>query len=118
MSDKREVIRRVYARFNARDIDGVLVLLDGDVLWANGMEGGHVIGHEGVRSYWTRQWALIDPQVEPLSFAAGPNGETVVEVHQRVHDLAGNLLSERIVGNIFRIEAGLIRRFDIRKGLP
>jgi hypothetical protein len=24
--------------------------------WANGMEGGHVVGHDGVRNYWTRHW--------------------------------------------------------------
>lgn len=39
-----------------------------DVASANGMEGGHVYGHEAVRDYWTRQWKLIDPQVEPQGF--------------------------------------------------
>jgi hypothetical protein len=30
------------ARFNARDMETVLAALHEDVLWANGMEGGHV----------------------------------------------------------------------------
>jgi hypothetical protein len=37
-----------------------------------------------------------------------------VEVHQVVRDLDGNLLADRIVGHVFRIESGLIKRFEIR----
>jgi hypothetical protein len=57
---------------------------------------------------------MIDPHVEPLGFETGPDAEIVVEVHQTVRDLQGNLLSDKMVGHIFRIEDGLIRRFDIR----
>jgi ketosteroid isomerase-like protein len=63
-----KVLERLYDRFNARDIDGVLVALTEDVAWANGMEGGHVHGHDAVRDYWTRQWAMISPHVEPVGF--------------------------------------------------
>ena len=85
-----------------------------DVIWANGMEGGHVHGRDGVRCYWTRQWAIIDPHVEPVDFSNGPEGEVVVEVHQVVRDLNGNLLADKLVGHVFRIENGLVKRFDIR----
>jgi hypothetical protein len=68
-----------------------------------------------VRNYWTRQWAMIDPHVEPLGFADGPEGELIVEVHAVVRDLSGNLLSDRMVGHVFRIENGLVKRFDIRE---
>ncbi len=44
-----KILEHLYERFNARDIDGVLVALADDVAWANGMDGGHVHGHEGVR---------------------------------------------------------------------
>ena len=85
-----------------------------DVTWANGMEGGHVQGRDGVRSYWTREWAIVDPHVEPVEFSNGPDGETIVEVHQIVHDLDGNLLADKMVGHVFRIENQLVNRFDIR----
>ena len=114
MSGDVEFLRRVYERFNARDIEGVLVSLHGDVMWANGQDGGHVRGHDGVRSYWTRQWTMIDPHVEPMGFLPGPEGEVVVRIHQTVRDLAGSLLADKMVGHVFRIEDGLIRRFDIR----
>ena len=54
MLDTLAFLRRVYERFNARDIDGVLACLHADVQWANGQDGGYVHGHDGVRRYWTR----------------------------------------------------------------
>ena len=113
MSDEVELLKLVYERFNARDMETVLAALHKDVMWANGMEGGHVHGRDGVRSYWTRQWAMIDPHVEPVEFSYGPE-EVVVEVHQIVCDLNGNLLADKMVGHVFQIENGLIKRFDIR----
>ena len=114
MSDEVELLKWVYDRFNARDMETVFAAMHEDVIWANGMEGGHVRGRDEVRSYWARQWTMVDPHVEPVAFARGPQGEVVVEVHQVVRDLNGNLLADKMVGHVFRIENGLIRRFDIR----
>ena len=114
MPDEVELVKRVYDRFNARDMEAVLAAMHEDVIWANGMEGGHVHGPEEVRSYWTRQWATIDPHVEPVTIARGSEGEVIVEVHQVVRDLSGNLLADKMGGHVFRIESGLIKRFDIR----
>ena len=52
--------------------------------------------------------------MEPTRFATGADGEIVVEVHQTVSDLQGAVLVDQMVGHIFRIENGLIARFDIR----
>ncbi len=114
MAGEVELLKRVYDRFNARDMEAVLAAMHNDVIWANGMEGGHVHGSDGVRGYWTRQWAIVDPHVEPVGFSMGPDGEVVVEVHQVVRDLMGNLLADRMVGHIFRFDDGLVKRFDIR----
>jgi ketosteroid isomerase-like protein len=114
MSNEVDLLQRVYDRFNARDIETVLAAMHEDVIWANGMEGGHVHGRDEVRRYWTRQWAMIDPHVEPLAFTRGPEGELIVEVHQLVRDLHGNVLVDKTVGHLFRITNGLIQRFDIR----
>jgi len=114
MSDAVRLLQSLYGLFNAREIEAVLACMHEDVVWANGMEGGHVYGRDGVRDYWTRQWAMIDPHVEPLEFADGPEGELIVEAHAVVRDLNGSLLSDRMVSHVFRIENGLVRRFDIR----
>ena len=52
---------------NARDIDGRLAMHP-DVDWRNAWEGGRVRRHEQVRDYWIRQWAAIEPTVEPVGF--------------------------------------------------
>ena len=108
------VLKHVYARFNARDMEAVLAAMHDDVEWENGMEGGHVHGRDGVRAYWTRQWAIVDPHVDPISFSTSPDSAIVVEVHQTVRDLQGNILLDQMVGHIFQFENGLIKRFDIR----
>src|SRR5437588_1524403 len=112
MSDNLTLLTHLYNRINARDMDNVLAALDEHVTWANGMEGGYVHSRAGVRSYWTRQWSMVDPHVEPVGFSEGPDGEVVVEVHQVVRDLNGNLLADKTVGHVFRIENGLVKRFD------
>ena len=114
MSDDVELLRRVYELFNRREIERVLTALHPDVVWANGMEGGHVHGRDGVRSYWKRQWAIIDPHVEPVDISPNGEGEVVVKVHQVVRNPKGELLADRLVMHVFQMQNGLIQRFDIR----
>src|ERR1700730_12374919 len=114
MPDYGELIRRVYAFFNGREIESVLAAMHPDVVWANGMEGGHVHGRGEVRSYWKRQWATIDPHVEPVEISPNGKGEVVVTVHQVVRDPKGNVLADRLVIHVFQVRNGLIERFDIR----
>ena len=114
MPDDVKLLRRVYALFNSREIESVLAAMHPDVVWANGMEGGHVHGRDEVRSYWKRQWAIVDPHVEPVEISPNGTGEFVINVHQVVHDLKGNLLADRLVIHVFQMRNGLIERFDIR----
>lgn len=116
-----QVIKEIYGRFNARDIDGVLAALADDVTWANGMDGGHVRGHEGVRDYWTRQWAIVNPHVEPIAFQQTEDGAIAVEVIQSVLDLNGQPLSgqthglkDKTVIHIFRMDSDKVKCFDIQ----
>jgi ketosteroid isomerase-like protein len=86
MSDDVELLKRVYDLFNSRDIESVLAAMHPDVIWANGMEGGHVHGRDEVRSYWKRQWAILNPHVEPVEISSNGEGDVVVKVHQVVRD--------------------------------
>ena len=114
MSDEVELLRTVYALFNGRDIERVLAAMHPDVVWTNGMEGGHIHGRDEVRSYWRRQWSMMNTYVEPLEISPNGNGEVEVKVHQLVRDLEGNLLADRFVIHVFQIRDGMIQRFDIR----
>ncbi len=98
MDDDVKVLERIYDRFNARDIDGVLSALADDVAWANGMDGGHVHGREAVRAYWTRQWTMVSPHVEPVSFHRTQDGAIIAEVRQSVRDLEGKPLQGQTHG--------------------
>lgn len=110
---EQELLAQAYRDFNARRMDAVLERMHPAVEWANGMEGGHVHGTEAVRAYWTRQWSMIDPHVEPLRIERDPAGRLVVEVHQTVRDLKGNLLLDVVVHHAYRFRDGLIARMDI-----
>jgi len=112
-ASEQDLLWGAYHDFNARHIDAVLARLHPNVEWANGMEGGHVHGREGVREYWIRQWGILDPHVDPLRIQQDEDGRWVVEVHQVVHDHDGNLLVDKVVHHAYRIAAGRIERMDI-----
>jgi hypothetical protein len=113
--DTEALLRRCYAAFNARDLEGALALMHPEVTWPNGWEGGWIEGKEGVGHYWRRQWAAIDPHVEPRAFTWEPDGRIAVSVHQVVRDLAGTVLADQMVEHLYQVQAGYIRRMEIRK---
>jgi ketosteroid isomerase-like protein len=121
MDNNIEVLKRMYASFNARDIDGVLAQLADDVTWANGMDGGYVHGHEAVREYWTRQWSIVSPLVEPKQFKKVTEDLIIVDVQQSIRDLEGKPLQDqthglhdKLVGHVFHFQAGKVVRFEIQ----
>jgi len=114
VSAEVEMLQRVYAAFNRREIETVLVEMHPDVDWPNGMEGGRVLGTAAVRDYWRRQFELLDPRVEPRNFTAEADGRIAVDVHQVVHDKAGKLLANQMVQHVYEIRDGLIRSMEIR----
>jgi len=107
-----QLIRDLYASFNARDIEAVLAHLDPDVDWPNAWEGGRLHGHEAVREYWTRQFAAIDGHVEPTAIVED-GGRVVVTVHQTVRDLDGQLQDERTVMHSYAFRDEKIVRMDV-----
>ena len=114
MADAEEVLRSAYRAFNARDIEGAIQLMHGEVDWPNAWEGGRVVGREAVRDYWSRQFAAISSNVEPERFTEEPDGSITVDVHQVVHDAhTGELISDSGVRHRYRLEDGLVVRMDV-----
>ena len=121
MENDVKLIKRLYENFNARNIDSVLAMLTEDVTWANAMDGGYAHGHEGIREYWTRQWSMVSPNVEPVDFRKVDDDSIFVEVVQTIRDLEGKLiqdqadgLKDKTVGHIFRFKGGRVSRFDVQ----
>jgi ketosteroid isomerase-like protein len=108
------LLQRTYAAFNRREIETVLALMHPNVDWPNGMEGGRVLGTAAVRDYWTRQFEVLDPHVEPKTFTTEADGRIAVDVHQVVHDKSGKLLVDHMVQHVYDIRDGLIRSMEIR----
>jgi hypothetical protein len=106
-------LRSLYAAFNARDIDAVLAATSQDVDWPNAWEGGRMRGREAMRAYWTRQWAAIDPRVEPRTIAMRPDGSVSVDVHQVVRTLEGQIVAENDVVHLYEIRGGFVTRMDV-----
>lgn len=109
------MLRQLYQDFNARRIDAVLAHLHTDVAWPNGWEGGYVTGHDEVRAYWVRQWAQIDPSVKPVSFATRPDGQIAIRVHQVIHDVTGQLLSDDTLTHVYSVADEKVRMMVIER---
>ena len=112
-SAAQELLQLAYAAFNARDVGSALAAMHPDIEWPNGLEGGVVVGRDQVRDYWTRQWGVMDPHVDPLRIDTADDGRLVVAVHQVIRNLAGQVLAERFVEHAYLVEDGLIRRMEI-----
>lgn len=112
-TDPRALIERCYAAFNSRDVDAALAGLHPDVDWPNAVEGGRVLGHEALRRYWGRQFETIDPSVEPLALAEDSRGRVVVDVHQVVRNLDGDVLVDQELRHVYTFSEGLVIRMDI-----
>ena len=108
-----ELLQRAYAAFNARDIDGALALMQPDVDWPNELDHTRVHGHAAVRAYWTHQFRVIDPNVEPTNISADADGRLLVDVHQVVRDLDGAVQSDGRVSHVYTLRDGLVARMDI-----
>src|SRR3954464_15544646 len=93
-TSRQELLRSMYEAFNARDIDTCLASMTPDVDWANGWEGGRVVGRDAVRDYWPRQWAAIDSTAEPTAVTERADGTIEVAVHLVARDKDGTVLND------------------------
>jgi hypothetical protein len=115
MPNTETLLAQAYSAFNRRNIDAALALMADNVSWPKASEGGHVIGKQEIRAYWTRQWQAFDPHVEPLEIVVRPDGKTEVRVHQLVKSLSGQVLSDSEVWHVFTLADGLIERMDLNQ---
>jgi hypothetical protein len=62
-----------------------------------------------------RQWAAIDPHVEPVEITVEPDGRVAVLVDQLVRDLDGSVVASGRVVHAYRLSAGLVAEMEIRE---
>lgn len=112
MDSVNNLFQELYKKFNDRKIDMVISKMTDDIKWANGMDGGFVYGHNGVRDYWTRQFTMVNSKVTPLQIDE-ENDVVKIKVHQVVRDLNGELLADEIVFHYFHLQNNKIAEFNI-----
>jgi ketosteroid isomerase-like protein len=113
MLKSQELIKEVYAAFNARNIDAILRVMHPEVKWAKAWEGSYANGPHEVRAYWEQQWKEINPHVEPVGFHERENGTLEVEVDQVVKNLEGITLFDGKVKHVYIIHDGLLQQMDV-----
>ena len=111
--EHEQVLHDIYDAFNRRDVERVVAAMHEDVDWPNAWEGGRVRGRDGVRDYWARQFAQIDPRVDPVGISEGEDGRISVDVHQVVRGLDGAVLDDRTVIHVYAFRDGLVERMDV-----
>ena len=116
MTQPSDLIRTIYAGFNARDIPTVLATFHPQVRWAKAWEGDYATGLEEVRDYWLRQWQEVNPHVEPTGIRERVDGRLEVAVHQVVKDSQGQVLFDGPVTHVYTLQDGLIKQMDIEQG--
>lgn len=111
-SERIAELRRLYDAFNRREIDAVLAMLAPDVAWPNMIDRITIHGHDVVREYWTRQFEQFNSQVEPVGFVEDGD-RVVVDVHQVVRELDGNVRSDTHVTHAYTFRDGLVASMEI-----
>jgi hypothetical protein len=112
---REELLHSLYRAFNARDVGTCLAAMTADVDWANGWEGGRVVGRDAVRDYWQRQWAAIDSTAEPTAVTERPDGTTQVAVHLVARDREGKVVSDAHALHVYEFEGDLVQRMTIEQ---
>ena len=114
--DSREArLRSLYEAFNAREVDACLAAMTPDVDWANGWEGGRVVGRDAVRDYWQRQWAEINSTAEPTTVTERPDGTIEVVVQLLARDMEGNVLYDEQGRHVYEFRGDLVERMTIEE---
>ncbi|HEY1854141.1 MAG TPA: nuclear transport factor 2 family protein [Solirubrobacterales bacterium] len=106
-------LRLLYEAFNARDAEAVISQMATDVEWPNAWEGGRLHGRNAVRDYWQRQWAEIDPTVEPIGFEELAGGRMAVAVRQVIRDREGSIVASQEVRHVYSFRDGLIAAMEV-----
>jgi uncharacterized damage-inducible protein DinB len=108
-------LRRTYEAFNARDLDAVLAVAHPVVDWPDMLQRRRVIGHRSVLAYWTHQFEVIAPTVEPVDFSRLDDGRIDVTVRQVVRDpVHGDVLTDATVHHVYDFRNGLVRSMEVR----
>lgn len=78
-ASRTALLRQMYEAFNAQDLDALIpAALAPDVNWPNLLDHTRAHGHEEVRAYWARQFAVTHPLVRLEALRPDPDGHRII----------------------------------------
>ena len=113
MTDRLALVRTAYERYNEKDLDGVLDLLDPRVAWPDVVNDTVLTGHDAVKRYWMSHFEVATPTVVPEDLYEVDDCVIAI-VRQRVYDLEGKPLGPAAVAaHRFTFRGALVTKMEI-----
>lgn len=106
------LMRRAFAAYNERDVDGLLALVSEDVLWHGDIET--LRGKKALRRYLEEQWTRTVTWDEVTSVEERPGGYVVVTLDQVVRSVDGSAVSSGRLKYGFVVDGAMIAELRTR----
>ncbi len=103
-----DVVVRLHAALDRRDLDAVMVLMHPDVRFENFLDGGELVGLVEVRAFYQRLFDTLSPGFDVLATEILPDGRVRIDMQVAVHDRSGHLWSDSRSGAVYSLADGLV----------
>lgn len=102
------LLSALYNAIDRQDIDAVMALFEPDARTPDGLESETLVGHDQIRAYYLRQFALIHVSLSLLSTRQMPDGRVEACLHVQVRGAQGGPWGEGQIQATYRLRAGRI----------
>jgi uncharacterized protein (TIGR02246 family) len=118
MADARDLVVRLHEAISRRDADAAAPLFHPQARFRNYLDGGEVIGRDGVRAFYRKLFETLAPDVDLLSVQTLTDGRAQAELQVSVPDRAGRLWSDSRVTATYAIREDLIQSVELGPDRP
>jgi len=118
MADACDLVVRLHEAISRRDADTAALLFHPQGRFRNYLDGGEVIGRDGVRAFYRKLFETLAPDVDLLSVRILADGSVQAELQVSVHDRSGRLWSDSRVTATYTIREGLIQSVELGPDRP
>ena len=111
----RDIVGKAYEALNARDMDGLLALLDEDVEWVNApyaVEPGTRRGHDGFRTAVGNLWATFGDITFALGSVEEAGPRVLVQARAHATGLSGGSEVHGQRHHVWTLDAEKVVRFE------
>lgn len=118
MGDARDLVIRLHEAIARRDANAAAPLFHPQARFRNYLDGGEVVGREGVRAFYRKLFETLAPNVDLISVRTLADSRARAELQVSVHDRSGRLWSDSRVTATYTIRDDLIESVDLGPDRP